>query len=277
MTAGSGCDAVTAAVDRAFSEGLLPSAGPIVVGVSGGQDSLALIHALRQRVPEGAHLHAVHVNHCLRPESETDSRAVQRAVRAMGVSIDVRQYDVGLWAERRGLNLEAAARSVRYRLLASTAATMGTAQIVTGHTGGDQVETILMHLLRGAGPDGLVGLLPRQSIPLAAFGPPPPRIREGDPTLQNGCLTEPTLGGTSKFAGFSLVAAAESKVDWTLVLNEFDWGPEMEFSASEAVGYLWWTPDLDGSLKRTKTGYVFDAYLSDGDVTVRARGTVTCR
>jgi tRNA(Ile)-lysidine synthase len=102
----------------------------------------------------------------------------------MGVSIDVRQYDVGLWAERRGLNLEAAARSVRYRLLASTAATMGTAQIVTGHTGGDQVETILMHLLRGAGPDGLVGLLPRQSIPLAAFGPPPPRIREGDPTLQ---------------------------------------------------------------------------------------------
>jgi hypothetical protein len=100
---------------------------------------------------------------------------------------------------------------------------------------------------------------------------------QGDPTLQNGCLTEPTLGGTSKLAGFSLVAAAESKVDWTLVLNEFDWGPEMEFSASEAVGYLWWTPDLDGSLKRTKTGYVFDAYLSDGDVTVRARGTVTCR
>jgi tRNA(Ile)-lysidine synthase len=176
---GSSDERITSLVARAFDTRLIPT-GNLVVAVSGGQDSLALLRAIVDTAPVGAAIHAVHVDHGLRLHSHEDARRVARLARSMGVPAIVRRYDVGHWAATCGINTESAARAVRYRLLARAATSLGGGPIVTGHTGDDVVETLLLHLLRGSGLEGLGGLQPVQRLPIVALGPTPPRL--GDVT-----------------------------------------------------------------------------------------------
>src|SRR5215207_9148029 len=166
---------VELAVLQAMQRALLPEQGPYVCAVSGGQDSVALLLAMQQCAPEGAQVIAIHVDHGLRESSEPDARFVQRVCRKLGVSCVSRRYGVAQYAKRFGLNLEEAARSVRYRLLALEAAKIGTNQIVTAHTGDDQSETVLLHLLRGSGLNGLAGMSTTQELDPESLGPSPPR------------------------------------------------------------------------------------------------------
>jgi tRNA(Ile)-lysidine synthase len=124
--------------------------GDVTCAVSGGADSLAL---LVLAVQAGCRVTAVHVDHGLRPESESD---LVRAVAA--------RYGAGFRAERvdvdAGPNLEARARAARYAVLPP--------DVLTGHTADDQAETVLLNLLRGAGLDGLAGMR-RDRHPLLAL------------------------------------------------------------------------------------------------------------
>src|SRR5438270_5906489 len=88
----------------------------LVVGVSGGADSLALLHGLREAaLPFGLQLHAAHLNHQLRgAESEADARAVEALARAWDVPVTVESHDVEAFANAKKLSLEEAARMVRY-------------------------------------------------------------------------------------------------------------------------------------------------------------------
>jgi tRNA(Ile)-lysidine synthase len=166
---------ISGLVASAFESGLLPRQR-LFVAISGGQDSLALLHAIASTAPSGLQIHALHVDHGMRSSSRTDARVVAQFARSLGVPAVVRRYDVAGWVRRSGLNAESAARSVRYRLLAQMAASLGGGPIVTGHTGDDVVETVLLHFLRGTGLDGLGGLLPVQSLPISALEPAPPRL-----------------------------------------------------------------------------------------------------
>ena len=142
--------------------GLLEERAPLLVAVSGGPDSLALLStlcALREQYP--LRLHVAHLNHGLRgPEAEEDARYVQEVGSHLGVPVTVEVADVGAYRLRHRLSWEAAAREVRYSFLSRAARAVEASAVVLGHTADDQAETVLLHLLRGTGIRGLRGMLP---------------------------------------------------------------------------------------------------------------------
>ena len=145
---------------------------PIIVGVSGGPDSLCLMESIRQA---GYPLVVAHFNHHLRPESDNDATMVeQTAVRLMIAPI-IDGGDVRGYAEEHGMSLEEAARHMRYSFLFEQARRLDAQAVAVGHTADDQVETVLMHFLRGAGLTGLKGMSHRSLLP--AFDPQIPIVR----------------------------------------------------------------------------------------------------
>ena len=128
---------------------------PLVVGVSGGADSLALADCLADL---GYPVIVAHFDHRLRPESQADLAFVQGYALAKGLPFVSADGDVSLYAGEHGLSIEEAARQMRYAFLFRTAREQAAQALAVGHTADDQVETVLMHLLRGAGLDGLKGM-----------------------------------------------------------------------------------------------------------------------
>jgi tRNA(Ile)-lysidine synthase len=139
----------------------------VVVGVSGGADSVVLLRGLHALAPAATlELHAAHLNHGLRPgRAEEDADWTRELCRRIEVPIVVEQADVPVRAQAEHLNIEEAARIVRYEFLARTARTLGATHVAVAHHADDRVETVLHHILRGTGLAGLRGM--RTSRPLA--------------------------------------------------------------------------------------------------------------
>lgn len=144
---------------------LLPEQGEIVVAVSGGTDSLCLLHLLHRlcgagKQYPGVGLHAAHLDHMLRgAESARDAQAVAEILAAWEIPLTLGTIDVPALARAEKRSLEDAARIARYRFLREVA---GGRRIAVAHHADDQVETLLLHWLRGSGLAGLVGMPPRQ-------------------------------------------------------------------------------------------------------------------
>lgn len=160
-----------ATVQRAVREAahrfqLFASGEPVVVGVSGGPDSLCLLDVLRDLAPEfGITVHVAHLHHGLRgAEADADAAFVAELARVWGLPCTVERMDVHALADQEGLSLEEAARQARYTFLAEVAARVGSHTIAVAHHADDQVETVLMHLLRGSGLAGLRGMRPRMPL-----------------------------------------------------------------------------------------------------------------
>ena len=144
---------------------LLPDDVRVVVGVSGGPDSLALLHTLTQLASaHGWTLHAAYLNHGLRPEAEAEAHFVAEQAAAWGLGCTIEREDVAALAAAAGLSVEEAARQARYRFLGRTARRLAAPVVAVGHHADDQVETILMHLLRGSGLAGLRGMPPAVAL-----------------------------------------------------------------------------------------------------------------
>ena len=145
---------------------LIPRKELVVVGVSGGADSVCLLHVLAKwRKELGIKLHIAHLNHQLRGvESEADAEYVSNLAGSLGIPITIDRQDVAAYRTERNCSIEEAARELRYVFLARVAREVGANRITTGHTRDDQVETILMHILRGTGITGLCGLAPCSSM-----------------------------------------------------------------------------------------------------------------
>ncbi|MBI2918467.1 MAG: tRNA lysidine(34) synthetase TilS [Chloroflexi bacterium] len=143
--------------------------GALVVAVSGGPDSVCLLHALWQlRHEMGLQLNAAHLNHRLHAQAEPHARYVARLCQRLGVPAIVEAQDVATYRREYHLSLEEAARRVRYTFLAEVAGQVGAGWVLTGHTADDQVETVLMHLLRGTGWVGVQGMAQAGPYPYAA-------------------------------------------------------------------------------------------------------------
>jgi tRNA(Ile)-lysidine synthase len=141
---------------------LISPEGLVVVGVSGGADSVCLLHVLSKcRKKLGVKLHIAHLNHLLRgAESEADARYVSNLADSLDILITVDKQDVAAYRIERKCSIEEAARELRYAFLGRVAKEAGANRIAIGHTRDDHVETILMHILRGTGINGLCGLVP---------------------------------------------------------------------------------------------------------------------
>ncbi len=135
---------------------------PIVVGVSGGPDSLALLCSLHSL---GLPLVAATFNHGLRPEADADVEFVRNYAEKLGLPFVSAAADVAAYARNERLSIEQAARELRYRFLFREARKIGAQAVAVGHTADDQAETVLMHILRGTGLSGLRGMSARVILP----------------------------------------------------------------------------------------------------------------
>ncbi|MEX1246896.1 MAG: tRNA lysidine(34) synthetase TilS [Anaerolineales bacterium] len=131
---------------------------PLVLGFSGGPDSLALLHALHAL---GQRLILAHLDHGLRPESGQEAQAAEKTAASYGLPFFEERADVAAQAKADKIGIEEAAREARYRFLFRVAEQQAAPAVAVAHNADDQVETVLMHLLRGAGPAGLRGMAPR--------------------------------------------------------------------------------------------------------------------
>ncbi len=128
---------------------------PVIVGVSGGPDSLCLMDVLRTT---GYHIIVAHFNHKLRVEADVEANAVEKMASRLMIPCVVGSEDVRTRAHSDGLSIEEAARNFRYEFLFNQAHRLNAQAVAVAHTADDQVETVLMHFIRGAGLTGLKGM-----------------------------------------------------------------------------------------------------------------------
>jgi len=142
------------------SNGLLSPGNAVLLGLSGGPDStclLLVLHALRQAYC--LDIHAVYVNHNLRPDETPAETAFCRTLcEGLGIAFMQRSVDVALFSKARRMNLQEAARELRYQAFQDAAHEVKADRIALAHTADDQAETFIMRLSRGAGPAGLSGI-----------------------------------------------------------------------------------------------------------------------
>ncbi len=140
----------------------------VVVAVSGGADSMALLRGMLEAKREAGgagRIHATHVNHQLRgAESDADAEWLRQQCERLDTPLIVRCCDVAALASEQGDGVEAAARAARYRLLTAAAESIGARFVALGHTADDQAETVLFRLLRGTGLRGLAGIPARRRL-----------------------------------------------------------------------------------------------------------------
>lgn len=140
---------------------MLPQGGLVLCAVSGGRDSMVLLHLLCALAKEGGfRIAAAHFNHQLRPTAGRDEAFVRDWCAGQGISFQAGSGDVAAYARETGTSLEDAARQLRYRFLEERADALGAARIATAHHREDNAETLLLHLLRGSGLGGLGGIPP---------------------------------------------------------------------------------------------------------------------
>jgi tRNA(Ile)-lysidine synthase len=166
---------IEAALAAAMQVAALPAEPRLIVAVSGGADSSATLLALADRAEQhNWSLSAVHVDHRIAPPAtRAGFRAAAEAVASrVGAPFRVVEVDAPAGADEQGTSLETAARDARYGALARAAIELEANAIVTGHTADDQAETVLLHLIRGSGLDGLTAMAAAARLPL----PDPPAV-----------------------------------------------------------------------------------------------------
>src|SRR5512142_313767 len=164
VAGGIGLDDRAGAIAAELARLGVPDGAILVLAVSGGADSMALLHLVARRAREHRWRVVVgHLDHGLRPESAGDAAFVREAAAALGCDARIGSTDVAALARERRDGVEEAGRAARYGFLQAVADEVGpTAFILTAHTADDQAETVVLHLARGSGLAGLSGIAGRR-------------------------------------------------------------------------------------------------------------------
>ena len=141
---------------------LLEKGDRVIVGVSAGVDSMVLLHLLNAfRQEFDLFLIVAHIHHGLRPvESEKEAELVRKESARLGLPFEYGEFNVKEFGESEGFSLQDAARRIRFQFFHDLLKKYGGGKIALGHNADDQVETVLLRLLRGSGLKGLKGMLP---------------------------------------------------------------------------------------------------------------------
>ncbi len=142
------------------NKGLINYGDGVIVGISGGYDSVCLLHVLYSISKElGIKIYPVHVNHMLRGEEALrDENFVKSFCASLGLEVYVKHYDIAKKAKSEKISLEEAGRNARYEVFNLVAKEKGASKIAVAHSRNDQAETILMRICRGTGLEGLRGM-----------------------------------------------------------------------------------------------------------------------
>lgn len=145
---------------QARVDGWWHSGGAVVAAVSGGPDSMALLHLLRTMSQhEPFKIVVAHVNHQFRgEESDAEAEMVKRVAHEWGMPVETAALDLPTYIANTGMNAQSAAREKRYAFLKEVARKHSCSVLLFGHHAGDQAETVLMRIIRGTGPSGLAGI-----------------------------------------------------------------------------------------------------------------------
>ena len=144
---------------------LLPAGRRLVLGVSGGPDSLAMLDLLDVLAPQlGLTLLVAHLDHGLRSQAASDAAFVRDQAQARGLPFHSATADTAAHARTQRQSIEEAARELRYQFLTRLALKEGAGAVSVAHTADDQAETVLMHFLRGSGLAGLRGMRPKTEV-----------------------------------------------------------------------------------------------------------------
>lgn len=139
----------------------------VIVAVSGGPDSISLLHVLYRLKDEfSLTLYAAHVNHCLRgEEADKDEEYVKEFCKNLNIECFAKKIDINKLAKERGLSSESAGREARYEFFNELCKRLSAQKIALAHNANDQAETVLMRIIRGTGMEGLSGIKPvRENI-----------------------------------------------------------------------------------------------------------------
>jgi len=140
---------------------MLTQGEKVVLGVSGGADSIAMLYALNESIEYGLELIVAHLNHGIRgDEAKRDSDFVRETAKALGLTYVYGEVDALKYKEEFQLSTEDAARTLRYKFFDQVLAKHYATKLATAHTLDDQAETVLMRLIRGSGSKGLSGIPP---------------------------------------------------------------------------------------------------------------------
>lgn len=175
-----------------LEESLIGDGDLLIVAVSGGADSLSLLHVLHDLgkgdCPSFS-LFVAHLNHGLRGKSaREDAEFVRQEAQKMGLPSKIATKDCSAYARRYKLSLEDAARRLRYGFLQQLAQRIGAARIAVGHTREDQVETLLLNILRGTGLAGLTGMKTERKIGTEGLRLIRPLLKTSRKALERYCL-----------------------------------------------------------------------------------------
>lgn len=138
---------------------LIENGDNIVIGVSGGPDSMTLLNVLNELKEKlDIEIFVAHINHMIREEADEETEFVKRYCENIGVKCYVKKIDIQKRAEEQKVSTELAGRNERYTFFEEVAQKEGANKIATAHNANDNAETILMNLLRGSGTSGLKGI-----------------------------------------------------------------------------------------------------------------------
>jgi len=153
------------------SKGLVVPGESVLVAVSGGADSVALLHVMKELHEHmGFGIEAAHLNHGIRKEAaDADALFVKELCKKLDIVCHVEKRDATLLAKGAKLSVEEAARELRYKFLEEVSTARGHGKIALGHTMNDQAETVLMRLIRGSGLLGVSGMKPISRVFIRPF------------------------------------------------------------------------------------------------------------
>lgn len=140
---------------------MLEAGDRVLIGVSGGPDSVALLHLLYSKIEEyGISIHVVHVNHMLRPEADTEAQYVEALALQYHLPFRLYTVDVRDYAAKHGMSLEQAGHTVRFQCFRDAKTHWNINKLALGHHRDDRAESALLHIVQGCGLDGLTAMPP---------------------------------------------------------------------------------------------------------------------